>query len=160
MQSARTAVRRLCRPLSHQSHRTFHRQTGLFITRAAEGLETKRSVEIFVGDAHESYVVVEKEVGNELREAASMANAETVPLTYHRGSRQLAFGDSQLPRLVISQDLAVPPASKGEKSAATLWAAFPSDLITLDGTTDHDFAKLSHDSVRKLRPVVKQLKNR
>ncbi|KAK8188443.1 uncharacterized protein BKA78DRAFT_355158 [Phyllosticta capitalensis] len=151
------------RALPSLFRRALHRKTAHFVTRNdQDGSEASRIIEIFIGDAHESYVLIDRRVGDELRAAANAAGAETLPLTFHHTSRHFDSDGAdkfEYPRLELPQPLPVPRHCSGEKSAATLWASPVSDCIALNGTADNGFAKLMNDTEKRLGPVIEQLKD-
>ncbi|OAQ98394.1 hypothetical protein LLEC1_04362 [Akanthomyces lecanii] len=137
--------------------RAFHSAKAALTTLDSKNSPTTRQIDIFIGDAGQSYIIFDKPVEATMAAAVELlagSDQEKVPLKFFHGPRYFAnstaspivsrhgasntFGLSldatAYPRITIEQDL--PRQTETDVSSATLWLWGASHSITLDGTAD------------------------
>ncbi|KND88058.1 hypothetical protein TOPH_07252 [Tolypocladium ophioglossoides CBS 100239] len=145
--------------------RAFHDAKADFITLDAKGSLTKRELDIFIGDPHQTYITFGKDVGFAMNSTivkqtgmCLASDPEKVPLTFFHDTRHFAHDAVPYPRIVIKQDL--PRQNETNMSPATLWLWGASHSITLDGTPDHEFEESSRESHERLKGAAELLRHR
>ncbi|KPM41956.1 hypothetical protein AK830_g4605 [Neonectria ditissima] len=145
--------------------RTFHDGKATFVTSNAKGSLQTRKLDIFIGDPHEAYVIVDTVVGFAMRSAIakqtglSLAeDADKVPLAFYHDGRHFAHDAAPYPRLILEQDL--PRQNASNISPATFWLWGATHCVTLDGTPDHDFEQESRESHGRLEGAAEMLKDK
>lgn len=123
-----------------------------------QGSPATEQVKVWLGEPHEAYVMVPKHIGRVIEAAcapygssAHIAGPDTYPLIFDHKSRHFVHSKFSFivilepilsstpvampfPRLTIPQDL--PHQSNAPTSPATLFVCGPTDIITLNGTSD------------------------
>ncbi|KPM46105.1 hypothetical protein AK830_g424 [Neonectria ditissima] len=145
------------------SFRSYHGAIAKFTTIDPHGKPTSYETGIMVGEPNESYVYVEPEVGNAIRSAVirqlgsgATDQLQTLPLQFNHNSRHFAHKHAPLPRIDIPQNLG---QQDRDVSPATLWLSGNWRAITLDGSPDEDFERMSRDSAVELKGALERLKD-
>ncbi|KAG6312614.1 hypothetical protein E4U44_003166 [Claviceps purpurea] len=129
-------------------------------------MPVSRDIGIMIGEPDENFVYIEPEVGNTFKSAiiqqigsgASKRSevCETLPLQYNHDSKDFSHKSLSHPRIAISQNLG---HAKGKVSSATLWLSGNWHAITLDGTPDESFERMSRESAFELNGALELLKD-
>ena len=77
--------------------RAFHNAKANLITLDDHGSSIAREIDIFIGDPHEAYVMIDKNVGDAFKSSviqqtglSKTAETDTMPLTFHHKTRHFA----------------------------------------------------------------------
>ncbi|PNY23786.1 uncharacterized protein TCAP_06274 [Tolypocladium capitatum] len=142
-----------------RTQRAFHSAKADFITIGTNGTLLTRQPDIFIGDPHEAYIIIDINVGLTFRSAIAKqaglsltADPNKVPLAFHHDSRHFAHQSIPYPRIIIERDL--PRQSVSNMSPATLWLWGATHCITLDGTPDHEFEESCRESHERLKGAM------
>ncbi|MCJ1345139.1 hypothetical protein MMC31_003344 [Peltigera leucophlebia] len=126
-----------------------------FITLDAQGLRVTRKTNVWMGDPHEAFVLVPKEIGDAMK---GSSQDEICSLIFHHDSKHFSSKSASYPRLEIPHDL--PRQSNANTSPATLYLFGVNHTVALDGTPDAVFARHSRETLRELGPNLDSLKDR
>ena len=81
------------------SHRAYHEVKATYTSIDASGSLTTRKVDITIGNPHEAYLIMAKDMGFAMKSAicqqigtSLMGDPEKVPLKFHHTSRHFAHG--------------------------------------------------------------------
>ncbi|KAG6037112.1 hypothetical protein E4U41_005324 [Claviceps citrina] len=126
------------------SRRALHGAAAEFITLDAKGSLDKRKLDIFIGEPHQAFILLDREagfaLGSAIRQqtgairAGPASHPEKMPLAFHHDTLHFAHAAVPYPRVAIERHL--PRQNGTDISPATLWLWGASHAITLDGTTD------------------------
>lgn len=154
--SARGSLRALHWPLIR---RRFSTKPAEFITLDAQGLRVTQKTNVWMGDPHEAFVLVPKEISDGMK---GSSQDEICPLIFHHDSKHFSSSglsylvtrsvnrassyleSASYPRLEIPQNL--PRQSNANTSPATLYLFGVNHTVALDGTPDgklHMYIRLS-----------------
>ncbi|KAH8729180.1 hypothetical protein BGZ61DRAFT_345716 [Ilyonectria robusta] len=143
--------------------RSYHNAIAKFTTIDPKGVPVSYKIGIKIGEPNESYVYVEPEVGNAIKSAIIRQLGsdrsdyrETLPLQFNHNSRHFSHKSVSLPRIEIPQNLG---QSNSNMSPATLWLSGNWYAITLDGTPDESFERMSRESASELKGALEKLKD-
>lgn len=143
--------------------RSYHTATAKFTTIDAKGIPISCNTGIMVGEPEESYVYVEPEVGNAIKfaifhhlKSGASSHPKTLPLQFHHDSHHFAHKSVPLPRIDIFRNLG---QTNRNISPATLWLSGNWHAITLDGTPDESFERMSRESASELKGALEKLKD-
>ncbi|KFH44879.1 hypothetical protein ACRE_043200 [Hapsidospora chrysogenum ATCC 11550] len=78
-----------------------------------------------------------------------------LPMLFHHKSRHFSHSTVPYPRVEIAQDL--PRQTTGDTSPATLWTSFNWHALTLDGSPEGEFEKLSRESGEDWKELLETL---
>ncbi|KAG6123653.1 hypothetical protein E4U13_002282 [Claviceps humidiphila] len=145
----------------------FHSAVAKITTIDSQGMPVSRETGIMIGEPNENFVYVEPEVGNTFKSAiiqqigtsgASKHSevCETLPLQFNHDSKDFSHKSLPHPRIAIGQNLG---HAKGKVSSATLWLSGNWHAITLDGTPDESFERMSRESGLELNGALELLKD-
>ncbi|KAL5608392.1 hypothetical protein FOBRF1_008889 [Fusarium oxysporum] len=81
----------------------------------------------------------------------------TLPLRFDHRSLHFIHQSFPLPRIEIHQNLG---DSKHDVSSATLWLTGNWNAVTLDGSPDEDFERMSRETAVKLKGALDKLKDK
>lgn len=97
----RPGVRTLQKPYGH---RPFYSKSAKFVTLDAQGRPSNRTINIWVGDKHEAYVLVPTDVGNAIKVACAQngtsCRTDSESLIWHHDRR--CFTCSRCPRNLLA----------------------------------------------------------
>ncbi|KAI9747066.1 MAG: hypothetical protein M1815_004674, partial [Lichina confinis] len=112
------------RPSRPLPRRSFYSHSSDYVTLGRQGEAVKRAVDIWVGDPHEAFVLVPKEIGKEMKttidEGTSSSSSFAAAVKLQQQSKDDGSGDS----------------GDSTTSPATLHLFGATHTITLDGTPD------------------------
>ncbi|KAF5716029.1 hypothetical protein FMUND_6541 [Fusarium mundagurra] len=160
--SVRTSLRRV-KPTLNISHRLYHNAVAKFTTIDSNGVPVSYDTGIMIGEPGENYIYIEPDIGKAIRRAvfsqtgsSSEAHSKTLPLQFNHRSLCFTPQTLPLPRIELQQNLG---DSKQDVSSATLWLTGNWNAITLDGTPDEEFERLSRETAFKLKGALDKLKD-
>ncbi|KAI5457666.1 hypothetical protein BGZ63DRAFT_416786 [Mariannaea sp. PMI_226] len=143
--------------------RSYHSVIAKFTTIDPKGIPVSYETGIMIGEPNESYIYIEPEVGDAVRSgiirqlgSGVIGNLKTLPLQFYHDSRYFAHKSVPLPRIDIPQNLG---QSISNTSPATLWLSGNWYAITLDGTPDESFERMSRESASELKGALERLKD-
>ncbi|KAF1952494.1 hypothetical protein CC80DRAFT_175582 [Byssothecium circinans] len=142
--------------------RTFHSKRAKFTTLDAHRQPLEREIDVKVGDEHEAYVLVPKDIGNAIAAASTSkqrdkSSTDTESLIWHHDRREFTCMSAPHLKLSVSHDL--PRQSQGATSPATLYLFGELHTIALDGTEDSLFTEQLRDSLRTLGTQLENLED-
>ncbi|KFG80034.1 hypothetical protein MANI_029224 [Metarhizium anisopliae] len=150
---------------SNPCSRSYHTAIAKFTTIDPKGAPVSYNTGIMIGEPEESYVYVEPEIGNAIQLAIvrqlgpnATSHFQTLPLQFHHDSHHFAHESVPLPRIDIFRNLGRSNCDS-TCSPATLWLSGNWHAITLDGTPDESFERMSRESASELRGALERLKD-
>ncbi|KMP07491.1 hypothetical protein CISG_00368 [Coccidioides immitis RMSCC 3703] len=145
-------------------NRTLYTRPAKFIELSPRGSLIESKVDITMGDPHEAFILLPKDVGHAFRGAISrdgsllVRDEDVCPLIFHHETRHFANESSPYPQLKIPQDL--PCQSNTTASPATLYLLPATHTIALDGTRDAQYTRDLLNSTRKFKDDLDKLKDK
>ncbi|SCO84608.1 uncharacterized protein FRV6_08735 [Fusarium oxysporum] len=151
------------KPTLKFSSRLYHNAVAKFTNIDKKGMPVSYDTGIMIGEPGESYICIEPDIGKAFRRAVvSQLGSDgahqvvTLPLRFDHRSLHFIHQSFPLPRIEIHQNLG---DSKHDVSSATLWLTGNWNAITLDGSPDEDFERMSRETAVKLKGALDKLKD-
>ncbi|KAH7205984.1 hypothetical protein DER44DRAFT_319232 [Fusarium oxysporum] len=153
------------KPTLKFSSRLYHNAVAKFTNIDKKGMPVSYDIGIMIGEPGEIYIYIEPDIGKAFRRAFfSQLRSDgahqvvTLPLRFdHRSYTSYIVESFPLPRIEIHQNLG---DSKHDVSSATLWLTGNWNAVTLDGSPDEDFERMSRETAVKLKGALDKLKDK